>query len=143
MSDRRYEREPEERPSPSSLHEMVDATVRRISTSMVLAGGLIAIGLYAGGGTSIEAPPYQITTSADGQTVYRLNTDSGSIVACRDNQCWLMQYGSRDLEDEPPAPSAPPARLPAPATTPAEAPAPAQAPAAAPAPAPAPAPANR
>jgi hypothetical protein len=142
MSDRRYEREPEERPSPSSLHEMVDATVRRISTSMVLAGGLIAIGLYAGGGTSIEAPPYQITTSADGQTVYRLNTDSGSIVACRDNQCWLMQRGSHDLEDEPPAPPAPaPARLPAPAAAPAEAPPPA--PAAAPPPAPAPGPANR
>ena len=134
------EPEPEDRQAPPSpLQELVEVTVRRVSTSLVLAGGLIALGLYAGGGgTRVEAPDYQISTSADGQTVYRINTDSGSIVACRDNQCWLMQRGSSDLDDEPPAPR-PPAALPAPApaATPAQipAPAPAQAPAAAPVPA--------
>jgi hypothetical protein len=142
MSDRRYEREREVRPEPSPLHDLVDATVRRISTSMVMAGGLIAIALYFGGGTRVEAPNYQITTTADGQAVYRVNTDNGSIVACRQNQCWVMQLASHDLEDEPPAEPeparlAPPSSAPAaaPAQPPAAAPAPSQAPAAAPAPA--------
>ena len=143
MSDRRYRMDPEDRPAPASpLAELVDSTVRRVSTSLVIAGGLIALGLYAGGGgTRIEAPTYQIATSSDGQTVYRINTDSGSIVACRSNQCWLMQRGSADLEDEPPAqpPAAQPAAPSAPAQLPAPSAAPAQAPATAPAPAPAPA----
>ena len=147
MSDRRYRMDPEDRPAPASpLAELVDSTVRRVSTSLVIAGGLIALGLYAGGGgTRIEAPTYQIASSSDGQTVYRINTDSGSIVACRANQCWLMQRGSADLEDEPP-PSPPAASQPAPQLpAPAAAPAPAQpqpAPAAQTQPA-APAPANR
>src|SRR5205085_2703351 len=51
---------------------------------------------------------YQIVTSADGHIVYRVNTDSGSIVACLprasgNNPCWLMQRGNRHLEDEAPA----------------------------------------
>ena len=144
MSDRRYERERirEDASTSSPLHDLVDATVRRVSTSLVIAGGLIALGLYAGGGTRVESPRYQITTSPDGQTVYRLNTDNGSIVGCRSDQCWLMQRASQDLDDEPPAPApAPATQLPAPAQAPAQQPA--QAPAAAPATAPAPAPANR
>jgi len=135
MSDRRYEREREREDTGTSspLHDLVDATVRRVSTSLVIAGGLIALGVYAGGNrTRVEAPNYQIAVSADGQTAYRVNTDSGSIVACRDNHCWLMQRGSSHLDDEPPAPP-PAARLPAPAP----AATPAQAPAQAPAPAPA------
>jgi hypothetical protein len=131
MSDRRYERESarDESDGSSPLHQIVDATVRRVSSSLVIAGGLIALGLYAGGGgTRIEAPAYQIATSADGQAVYRINTESGSIVACRSDRCWLMQRASDNLGDEPPAP-APARSLPAPATAapPAQLPAPAPA----------------
>jgi hypothetical protein len=133
MSDRRYRPEPEDRPPPASpLADMVDATVRRISTALVIAGGLIALGFYGGGGTRVDAPTYQIAASSDGQTVYRINSDTGSIVACRDNRCWVMQRGNDDLEDEPPA-APPAAQLPAPATVPPPAQAPAQAPAPAPA----------
>jgi hypothetical protein len=138
MSDRRYRMDAEDKPEAASpLAELVDTTVRRISTSLVIAGGLIALGLWGGGNTTrIEAPNYGITTSPDGQAVYRINTETGSIVACRADQCWLMQRGSEDLEDEPPTP--PPApQLPAPSTAPAQPPA--TAPATAPAPAPAPA----
>jgi hypothetical protein len=139
MSDRRYRMDAEDKPGPASpLAELVDTTVRRISTSLVIAGGLIALGLWSGGNsTRIEAPNYQFTTSSDGQTVYRLNIENGSIVACRANQCWLMQRASEDLDDEPPA-AGPAAQLPAPAPS-----APDQAPVTAPAAAPAPAPANR
>ena len=118
------------------LGELVESAVRKLVTGIVIAGGLIGLGVYGGGsGGGAEAPEYQITTSADGRTAYRVNTDSGSIVACRDNQCWLMQRGSRDLGDEPPpekvgapppaqiAPQQPPAQA-APAQPAAQLPAP-------------------
>jgi len=142
MSDRRYGldderdefrrlREPRT-PREPTVGELIDQSVRRVVTALVIAGGLIGFGAYAGGGTEIEAPRYQITSGADGR-VYRINTDSGSIVACQNNQCWLMQRGSQDLDDEPPqappqqavpAPAQPQAQLPAPSQTPTEAPAP-------------------
>lgn len=101
---RMQEREPEPEREPT-LGELIEGSVRKLVTGIVIAGGLIGLGVYGagrsgGGGSDME---YQITTSADGQTVYRINTDSGSIVACRDNHCWLMQRGNHDLDDEPPA----------------------------------------
>jgi hypothetical protein len=106
------ETEPEREPT---VGELIDGGVRKLVTGMVIAGALIGLGFYGGGrrgGTA--APDYQITTSADGRTVYRVNTDSGSIVACRENHCWLMQRGSRGLDDEPPTENvsaAPPAAV--------------------------------
>jgi len=147
MSDRRYgldedreslrrAREPRE-PREPTVGELIDQSVRRVVTAMVIAGGLIGFGVYAGGGGDVEAPDYQIASGADGR-VYRLNTDSGSIVVCENNQCWLMQRGSQDLDDEPPqapprqavpAPAQPQAQLPAPSPAPAQTPAPAAEPA--------------
>jgi hypothetical protein len=151
MSDRRYgldddreslrrAREPRE-PREPTVGELIDQSVRRVVTALVIAGGLIGFGVYAGGGGDVEAPDYQIASGTDGR-VYRLNTDSGSIVVCENNQCWLMQSGSRDLDDEPPrptpqqavpAPAQPQAQLPAPSPAPAQAPAQTPAPAAEPA----------
>lgn len=148
MSDRRYRMDEDSRREPvSPLAELVDSTVRRVSTSLVIAGALIGLGLWgSSNSTRIESPNYQFTSSSDGQTVYRLNSETGSIVACRSNQCWLMQRGSQDLEDEPPAEPRtapqPAAQQPAP-QLPAPAAAPAQPQAAPPAAAPAPAPATR
>lgn len=98
--ERGRRREPEPEPT---LGELIEGSVRKLVTGIVIAGGLIGLGVYGGSsGGGDEAVDYQIATSGDGRTVYRVNTDSGSIVACRDNHCWLMQRGSRDLEDEPP-----------------------------------------
>jgi hypothetical protein len=123
-----------------TLTETIDAAVRKVSTSFIIAAIVIALGIFGssrGGGD--EAPTYQITTSADGATVYRVNTDSGSIVACRDNHCWLMQRGNHDLDDEPPEQNKA-AAVPAPA---ASQPTPQQAVPAQPAPAQLPAPQNQ
>lgn len=100
-------RRPEPEPEPT-LGELIEGSVRKLVTGIVIAGGLIGLGVYGGGrGGGDSAPDYQITTSADGRIVYRVNTDSGSIVACLprssgDNHCWLMQRGSSHLDDEPP-----------------------------------------
>lgn len=99
----RSSREPLDR--SESVADMVDVAVRRIVTGLVLAGALVGLGAYMADGA--EAPRYQVTTASDGRIV-RVNTDSGSLVVCQDNRCWLMQRGSNDLDDEPPARIAPP-----------------------------------
>ena len=139
LRGRRHEREPEPEHEPT-LAETIDGAVRKLVTGLVIAGALIGLGVYGSGrssdsgGSDLE---YQIATSADGQIVYRINTDSGSIVACRpaSNQCWLMQRGNRNLDDEPPPENvtAPPPAQAAPQQQPAQVapaePAPAQLPA--------------
>lgn len=104
--DRLRGRAPSHEPT---LGETIDAAVRKIVTSLVIAGGLIAVGLYAsrGGDPSVD---YQIATTPDG-TLYRVDSERGRLIACRDNHCWRLVSDSDDIEDDPPAQNvvAPPA----------------------------------
>ncbi|MBX3561640.1 MAG: hypothetical protein KF780_07465 [Sphingomonas sp.] len=113
----------------SLLADTIDVAVRRIVTGMVLAGALIGAGIYLSGGG--EPARYQVATTNDGRVI-RLNTDSGSLVACEANDCWLLQRGSsglrqRDDEEGTPrqeaAPAPAPGQLPAPQPDAAPAPA--------------------
>lgn len=95
---------PERRDTPDenqTVGALINESVRKLVTAVVVAGGLIGLGAYASG-TRVEAPTYQITTTGDGRIV-RLNTDSGSIVVCQSNHCWVMQRGREVDDDEPPA----------------------------------------
>jgi len=120
---RREERRREERAPETvregGLPEQIDAAVRKIVTAIVIAGALIGAGAWASG-DEVEAPRYQVTTTPDGRII-RLNTDSGTVLACEGNQCGIVVRRGQDLEDAPPAralpapaPEARPA-LPAPA----------------------------
>jgi len=140
MSD--YDRRPA-RDEDSSVGDLIESAVRKIVTGIVIAGGLIGIGLYSQAGPA----RYQII-AADGH-VYRLNTKSGVIVACAGDRCGFVLKDSSDIEHRlevpaPPRQVAPPtpSAAPAPALPPPGAPA-ASGPAPAPAPAPAPVPATR
>src|SRR3954447_26973481 len=91
-----------------SLGDVIEGAVRKIVTGIVIAGGLIGIGLYSQAGPA----SYQMI-AADGH-VYRLNTKSGVIVACAGDRCGFVLKDSGDIEHrvEPPAPPrqvAPPA----------------------------------
>jgi|GEM_PF-4504196 len=84
--------------SRSELMEAVDQLSRRISGALMLAGGLIALGIYAGRGSE-EAQTYQ-AFAADGE-VFRVNTDSGTIIACNATRCTrILQRGQDLAEDE-------------------------------------------
>ena len=124
MSDDRYDRfsERHARLAEPSLSETIDLAVRRIMTGLVIAGGLIGLGVYASGD---EAPNYQVTTAADGRII-RLNMENGTIISCANERCAIVLRPGQRLEDpedeekgeEPanvavPAPAAQPA-LPAP-----------------------------
>lgn len=120
IDDPRYRESDRLRQEETLLTHLFDNAVRKVVTAIVIAGGLIGLGAYASGD---EAPRYQVTTAGDGRIV-RVNTDSGSIVVCEGDRCWLMQRGSSDLDNEPPPRAVPQAptearpALPAPATTP-------------------------
>lgn len=95
------ESEPEREPT---IGELIEGSVRKLVTGLIIAGGLIGLGVYGssrGGGSS--APDYQITTSADGRIVYRLDTDRGRIIACEGAHCWQVLQRGQELDDEPPA----------------------------------------
>ena len=119
--DRRYRSVYRDEPPvrDSLLADTIDVAVRRIVTGLVIAGALVGAGIYLS--ESAEPARYQVTTTNDGRVI-RLNTDSGSLVACEGNDCWLLQRGSSGLRERDGADAAPrqeaatpaPARLPAP-----------------------------
>jgi hypothetical protein len=96
--DRLRGREPAHEPT---LGETIDAAVRKIVTGIVIAGGVIALGLYAsrGGDPSVD---YQIATTPDG-TLYRVDSEHGRLIACRNDHCWRLVSDSDDIDDDPPA----------------------------------------
>ena len=103
LRGRARERELEAEREPT-IGELIEGSVRKLVTGMVIAGALIGLGVYGssrGGGSS--APDYQITTSADGRIVYRLDTDRGRIIACEGTHCWQVLQRGQELDDEPPA----------------------------------------
>ena len=120
-----------EQPNEPPTAELVERMTSRIVNSLVIAAGMIALGLYAGSSGDVEAPDYQIVPASDGRVV-RLNTETGSIVSCDAARCTLVLMRSDDLErlsdEEREAIEARERALPPPAAAPQTAPAPAAAP---------------
>ena len=114
------------------LMSALDMLGRRVGGALVLAGALIGVGIYWSGDTT-EAPDYQ-AFAADGE-VFRLNLDSGSIIACNAERCTQILRPGQDLEDNqgntlfrvPPGPTAPAAQLSPPAPQQSTQPSPGQA----------------
>ncbi|MFN3726551.1 MAG: hypothetical protein ACK4SZ_09615 [Allosphingosinicella sp.] len=108
------------RSEPLDMMGALDMLGRRIGGALVLAGALIGVGIYWSGDTT-EAPEYQ-AFAADGE-VFRLNLDSGSIIACNAERCTqILRPGEELAENQrdtlfktPPAQSAPAPQLSAPA----------------------------
>jgi len=113
MSDNRARptSKPEAEPS---LSELVEVGIRRVMTSIVIAGGLVALAIYA----KADPPHYQVA-AADGR-MYRINTRSGTVIGCEGRTCAIVLERGQDLDDKLPEralPAPPQARpaLPAPA----------------------------
>ena len=107
---------------PTVSRDLIDSAVRKIVTALVIAGGVIALGIY-----SRPGPPRYQVIAADGQIV-RIDTRSGTVIACEGKTCMTVVRRGQRLEPSLPsmaAPPAPRAALPAPAPTPAQQSAPA------------------
>jgi hypothetical protein len=96
------------------MAEVIDLAGRRIMTGLIVAGGVIGIGLYAQPGPA----RYQIVSTGTG--IARLNTKSGYVTTCEGGHCYrTLRPGSQDIERRPkaaqvPAPTARPALQPPP-----------------------------
>ncbi|MBV9884492.1 MAG: hypothetical protein JO276_15900 [Sphingomonadaceae bacterium] len=117
-----------------SLAEVIEGAVRKLVTGIVIAGGLIALGVYWQ-----PTPPRYQGFAAEGR-FYRIDTRRGTIIGCENNHCAIVLRHGQELEDALELPAlekhlAPP--QPAPAPVPAQVPAPAAAPPPAAAPTPA------
>jgi len=111
------------------LADLVDGAMRKLVSAIVIAGGLIGLGLWS---RSTPAPPHYQIIAAEGR-IYRINMESGTVIACEGNRCAIMLQRDQHLEHDlpPPAasrPLAPPQAAPAPAPAPAAAPGPPAAP---------------
>jgi hypothetical protein len=102
------------------MMEGIDQLSRRLSGALVIAGGLVALGIYSASGGG-DAPKYQ-AFAADGE-VFRVNTESGTIIACNAARCMrILERGQELAEDQgntlfkvPAPPAQPAAQLPPPA----------------------------
>jgi hypothetical protein len=85
---------------------LINESVRKLVTAIVIAGGLIGVGAYFSG-AEIEAPRYQVTTTPDGRII-RVNTDSGTVIVCDGERCGIVLQRGQDLDDAPPPRVEPP-----------------------------------
>ncbi len=117
------ERRPSE-PEPS-FSETVDSAVRRIATSVAIAGIAIALSIYARPGP----PRYQAFVTDEG--IVRVDMRSGTVIGCESGRCMTLLKRGQTLAPNPnidgegrlnpplPAPARPPEKA-APAAAPAE-----------------------
>jgi hypothetical protein len=111
------------------VSETLDMLGRRLGGAIMVAGALIGVGVYMSGGDDDEQT-YQ-AFAADGE-VFRVNMESGTIIACNAKRCTRILQRGQDLEEngggtlfQPQQPAALPAPA-APSAAPAQAPVPAQ-----------------
>jgi hypothetical protein len=76
------------------MAEVADRMTSRIANSLVIASGILALGIYWSGD---EAPTYHAVATPDGRVI-RINTESGSIVSCDATRCGLVWLQGDDLD---------------------------------------------
>lgn len=105
MTDSRFDPADPERRS-AMLGEAIDGAVRKITTGIVIAGGLIGLGIYA-------HPEPRFDAFAFGDRIVRVDGKTGTIIACEDGRtCQLVLRKGQRLErvkrtDALPAPATP------------------------------------
>ena len=121
MNERDAEPPPQRREPEQPLRETIDLAGRRLVTGLVIAGAAIGLAIYARPGP----PRYEAIAAPDGRIV-RIDTRSGTVIACEGRTCMTVLRRGQRLNREiparalpPPAPAARPQALPAPAPAPA------------------------
>ena len=100
-------------PRPDSpLSDAIDAAIGKISTSLVIAGAIIGLAVYARPG------PPRFEAFAQGDRIVRVDTRKGTIIACEpERTCQLLlkrgQRLTRVKRTDAPALPAPATRVPA------------------------------
>lgn len=112
MLDERYEPAPGER--EPTLNEILDLAMRRMAAALVIAGGVVALAIYA------RPSPARFEAFATPSGIVRIDTRNGKMIACEAGRCMTVLERHQRLAPNPnllkkpkPAPAPAPA-LPAP-----------------------------
>lgn len=114
-SEGRFSARRQERPAAEpTTRDLIDGAVRKLTTTIVIASGIIGLAIYSRPGP----PRFTAFAGEDGQIV-RVDMRSGTVLACEGRQCMrIVQRGQRlksSLPSMEAEKAAPPAALPAPA----------------------------
>ncbi|HEX8194132.1 MAG TPA: hypothetical protein VF552_14655 [Allosphingosinicella sp.] len=87
-------------PPPATTAEMVERMTSRLANSLVIAAGIIGLGIYWGGDeVDVQTSTYQAVATADGRLI-RVNTRTGSVVSCDAARCVRVRVQSGGDGDE-------------------------------------------
>lgn len=93
MTDENRTREPLER--EPNLNEIVDLAMRRMPAVLVIAGGAIALAIYARPGP----PRYDAFATPTG--IVRIDTRNGRMIACEGGRCMTVLERHQKLAPNP------------------------------------------
>jgi hypothetical protein len=90
MTDPRSPSEPDE--PPLSMGEAIDAGIRRTTTAVIIAAGIVGLAIYARPG------PPRFEAVVDGDRIVRIDTRKGTIISCQGQQtCQLILKSGQRL----------------------------------------------
>ena len=102
--------ERERREADSSLADVIDLAARRFLMSMLIVGGAIALAIYSRPGP----PRYEAFATDSG--IVRIDTRTGTVLACEAGGCYTVVRKGQRLIDRPEPKALPqPTQAPAPA----------------------------
>jgi hypothetical protein len=91
MTDNRFDRV-DSGQRETMLGQAIDSAVRKIATAIVIAGGLIALGIYA-------HPEPRFDAFAAGDRIVRVDGRTGTVIACVEGRpCELVLRKGQRLE---------------------------------------------
>ena len=93
MTDERHEPQPLER--EPTLNEIVDLALRRMAAALVIAGGAVALAIYARPGP----PRYDAFATPTG--IVRIDRSSGKMIACEGGRCMTVLERHQRLAPNP------------------------------------------
>lgn len=82
----------ESRPSEQTVGDVVENAVRKIVTAIVVAGGFVALAIY------FQAPPPRYQAAVGDGRVVRIDTKSGTVIACDAQGCAIVLRRGQRLE---------------------------------------------
>ena len=93
MTDEIRSREPLER--EPNLNEILDLAMRRMAAALVIAGGAIALAIYA------RPSPARYDAFATPTGIVRIDTRNGKMIACEGGRCMTVLERHQRLAPNP------------------------------------------
>lgn len=78
-----------------TIGEIADLAMRRVATAIVIAGGAIALAIYA------RPSPARYQAFSSGEGIVRIDTRSGTVIGCDKGRCATLLRKGQTLSANP------------------------------------------